>query len=315
MTKDEKVRSGFAPEPAANTDSTEPPAEPQVLAIKRQGDVWRMSKREFLKTVAAGTVVGLAGTAVGCAADDDDDAIPPFQSGGVTYRLIALLDYNATLPDSGTSLAVTAYVESDFYFRSFDQQGALAVNLHESRLADQATVGEIKDFAKTLAAKGSAEPAEQQRFAELFSTATSGTGTVSGRRMQGSESRVERSGRRMQGSTPTSTVSGRRMQGAEGRPEAGSRPQNLGTLVVNNRWYKESHIIATYTDGYTRLSHAGGEAVVQTDALPEIVQMQLPQAVANPSPRPSTVPRTTTARPARPRSPRRRSSGHYWRPN
>lgn len=304
------------PDPA-RTDEVPASSAPRVLAIKRNGSVWRMGKREFLKTAVWGAVAGATGACADRQDEEGDDAIPPFLVGGITYRVIALRDYNAVLPQSGKNVSVVAYVDSDFYFRHFDGDGQLAVNLHESKVTDKAALGEMKQLTQFVAAKFSADPTEQARFAELFS-ATTGSGTsttASGRRMQGSQAETQTAGRRMQGSASTGTVSGRRMQGAEGRVESTSPPRNLGTLRVNNQSYENATILETYTDGYTRVSHAGGAVVVRTDALPEMVQLQLPQAVANPNPVPSAVPKTGVTRPAPSTPRRRRSTGHYWRPN
>ena len=303
-----------------------PDAEPQVMAIKRQDEVWRIGKRTFLKS----TVVGaFASVAAACRNDNpDNDPIPPFAIGGTTYRLMVLPDYNAKLPAAGRNLAVVASVKDDFYFRYFDDSGTMAVNQHESKVADKAALAEMKSLAQRVTAKRSADATEQSRFAELFAT-TTGTGKGSGRRIQGTDARVDSAGRRVQGSMSSGTISGRRMQGAEGRPEARSEPRNLGTLVVNNEKYEDSKVAETYTDGYTRIVHAGGEAVIRTDALPEIVRMQLPLASTSPSPRPSAIPRAVTVpapAPAPPPQPEPQPEpqpsddagsygGHYWRPN
>ncbi len=343
------------PEDEARLEPT--PDEPQVFAMKRRDDLWRMDKRAFLKSMVLGTAVG----AFGCSTADKDnqdnqseegddsiaaleedvqddqgqegeEPIPPFDVGGISYQLIDLRDYNGTLPSSGRNLAVVAYVQSDFYFRYFDAEGNQAVNVHESNVPDQVSVGEIKSLAQTVAAKRSASANEQARISELFTNvrnSTTGAGdTASGRRMQGTRTQTGSGGRRMQGTIPGGPTSGRRLQGAEGRAEAGTPPRNLGTLRINGERYEESRVIATYSDGQTRISHAGGETVVRTEALPEIVQMQLPQPTQNPSPRAAAMPTQTTTtrpvsppvsppkRPSRPSSPpRRRSTGHYWRPN
>lgn len=295
------------PGPAATPD------KPHVLAVKRGEEVWRMGKREFLKRAVLGAV---AGGAACNSKKDDDDTVPPFAIGGMTYRLIALPDYNAELPRTGASLSVVGFVDSDFYFRSFNAAGEMVVNLHESKATDVAALSDLKRLSQTVAARRSIEPAEQTRFAELFAT-TTGTGPRSGRRTQETTGKVEQPGRRMQGSASSGTITGRRMQGAEGRPEVGSVERNLGTLRVNSERYHEVQIVATYTDGYTTLKHADGEAVVRTDALPEIVRMQLPIAVSNPRSRPTAVPTAVPAPPPAPRPPPRSSGGggHYWRPN
>jgi hypothetical protein len=310
MKKPESDSPAAAPDPGAD-------AEPQVLAVKRGHEVWRMDKREFLKRAVLGAVAG-AGACSGQDEDGDpesDDAVPPFVVGGTTYRLIELKSYNAGLPFTGTNLAIVAFINGDFYFRSFDAEGTQRFNLHESQIPapEQAALGDLKRLAQSLALTGSAEPAEQTRFAELHGVMT-GKSTVTGRRMQGTAGEVE-PGRRMQGSASPGTVTGRRMQGAEGRPESPRVRRNLGTLRVNGERYNSATIVETYTDGYTKLSHADGEAVVRTDALPEIVRMQLPIAVPNPGVVPTAVPRTTV-RPA-PSPPPRSSGGggHYWRPN
>lgn len=302
-------------------------AEPQVMAIKRQDEVWRMGKRTFLKSTMVGAFASVA-AACGLDSPDDEnpddqnpinenphnDPIPPFGIGGVTYRLIVLPDYNAELPAVGRNLAIVASVQDDFYFRSFDDQGEMAVNQHESKTSDQAALADMKSLAQTVTAKRSADTTEQARFAELFAT-TTGTGKASGRRMQGTDARVDSGGRRVQGSRSSGTISGRRVQGAEGRLEARSEPRNLGTLVLDNQKYDDSKVAETYTDGYTRIVHAGGEAVIRTDALPEIVRMQLPQASTSPSRRPSAIPRTATVPAESPSGYDRSYSTHYWRPN
>ena len=330
MNDADNDKLGSPPELGANP-------EPQVLAIKRDGSVWRMGKRAFLKTAAAATV---AGATVGCSdpKKDPDNVIPPFVFGSTTYRLIDLKDYNGALPPSGTNLAVVAYVQSDFYFRYFDAQGQLAVNQHESNILERANIAQIKVLAASIAAKGEADPVEQTRFAVLFSEVRADAAkseNSSGRRMQGSDGRVKARGRRMQGSAGTGAVSGRRMQGAEGRVEAGSPQRNLGTLRINNEYYTDSRIEASYTDGYTKLAHTGGTVMVRTDALPEIVRLQLPHPIDNPSQRPSAVPhKAVVPEPSPPRpsppprppprpkpspSPGGGSGGeytsHYWRPN
>lgn len=305
MNPDEPGR----PDPPGPPDASTTPDEPQVLAVKRDEQVWRMGKREFLKRAVLGAVAGAAA----CKTDKDDNAVPPFAIGGMTYRLIALPDYNAELPQTGTSLSVVGFVDADFYFRAFNPAGQLVVNLHESKATDPAALGDLKRLSQTVAARGSAEPAEQTRFAELFAT-TTGTGPRSGRRMQGTTGEVGQAGRRMQGSASTGTITGRRMQGAEGRMEGSSAQRNLGTLRVNHERYNDARIVATYDDGYTKLTHADGEAVVRTDALPEIVRMQLPMAIGNPSPLPTAVPRTEVV-PAPSPPPRSTYGGHYWRPN
>jgi head-tail adaptor len=283
-----------------------------------------MGKRAFLKIAATGAV---AGATLSCSDQkkDPNNAIPPFAFGATTYRLIDLKDYNGALPPSGMNLAVVGYVQNDFYFRYFDEQGRLAVNQHESKVTDAATLSEMKVLASSLAAKGDAEPSEQSRFAQLFSAVRSDaekSQASSGRRMQGSDARLGVRGRRMQRSAAGGTVSGKRMQGAEGRVEAGSPQRNLGTLLVNNERYTDSRIAETYADGYTKLAYAGGVVVVRTDALPEVVRLQLPHPIANPSPKPSAVPRTTTTvvpaapvAPAEPSRPLEREPSHYWRPN
>ncbi|HEV3040915.1 MAG TPA: hypothetical protein VHA33_24320 [Candidatus Angelobacter sp.] len=347
-------------EPESNHEEEANP-KPHVFAIKRGASVW--SKREFLKTAASGIVTAAV---IGCSpknadnasafpSKDPNNAIPPFVVGGTTYRLIDLKDYNGTLPPTGVNLGVVGYVQADFYFRYFNEQGRQAVNQHESKVGDKAALSGMKSLATSLAARGNAQPTEQSQFAELFSAIkldTEKSATSSGRRMQGSNARVEARGRRMQGSAASGAISGRRMQGAEGRVEAGSPQRNLGTLTINGQRYENSRIVESYTDGYTRLAHADGVAVVRTDALPEVVQMQLPHPVANPSRRPTTVPKTTTvvpsapirpvepvrpvepsrsaepvrpvepsrpAEPVRPVEPSRPSEGtytsHYWRPN
>jgi hypothetical protein len=305
-----------------------PDTEPQVIAIKRQDEVWRMGKRTFLKSTA---VAAFASVAAACAGEKknppgananpnpDNDPIPPFGIGGMTYRLIALPDYNATLPAAGRNLAIVASVKDDFYFRAFDDQGTMAVNQHQSKAADQAALAEMKSLAQTVTAKRSADATEQARFAELFAT-TTGTVKGTGRRIQATDARVDSTGRRVQGSASSGAISGRRIPGAEGRLEARGEPRNLGTLVVDNQRYEESKVAETYTDGYTRIVHTGGETVIRTDALPEIVQMQLPRASTSPSPRPSAIPRTTVV-PAPAPTPQTRPSDsyggsyHYWRPN
>ncbi|MCG8463162.1 MAG: hypothetical protein MI919_43320 [Holophagales bacterium] len=335
--KDREIREREAgPEPR-------PDEEPQVFAMKRGDDLWRMDKRAFLKSMALGTAAGAIGcstTDTGEAGDpdepgppvgpDDDgdggggnDSIPPFDVEGISYRLIDLRDYNGTLPESGQNLAVIAYVQSDFFFRYFDAEGNQAVNVHESKVSDQTSVSEMKNLARSVTAARNAGAAEQARLAELFgnvrSSATEAGGAVSDRRMQGTRARSESGRRRMQGTIPGGSTSGRRLPGAEGRAEAGTAPRNLGTLRINGESYRESRIIATYKDGHTKLSHARGVIVVRTDALPEIVRMQLPQPVDNPSPRPTTIPAgESVTSPSAPREPpptRRRSTGHYWRPN
>jgi hypothetical protein len=308
--------------------SQEPPTtpEPQVQAVKRDDTVWRMDKREVLKTAVVGTVAAVIG---GCSSskDDDDlpDAVPPFSVGGTTYRLIELPSYNAKLPAKGKNLAVVAFKDSDFYFRSFDARGKQEFFDHESKVQDQAALGELKKVVQSVTANRIVQPTEQDQIAELFTATTRPAGSTGGRRMQGSQTEAERPGRRMQGSSSTGAVSVRRMQGAEGRLEGSSAQRNLGTLKVNEVSYEESKIVETYTDGYTKVAHSGGEVVVRTDALPEIVRMQLPHAIVNPSPKPSAVPSTGSTTSSSGSSSRssssssggsyRSSGGHYWRPN
>lgn len=325
---DDEIREGEV------TLEPTPDDEPRIFAMKRRDDLWRMDKRAFLKSMALGTVAGVIGCSESAEdipdddSDDSGDSIPPFDVGGISYRLIDLRDYNGTLPPSGRNLAVVAYVQSDFYFRYFDGEGNHAVNVHESNVSDQTAVGEIKSMTQTIAARGNASPSEQVRINKLFTAvrnSATGTGeTVSGRRMQGTAAQTESGGRRMQGTIPSGPASGRRLQGAEGRAEAGRPPRILGTLRINDETYQESRIVATYTDGQTKLSHAGGEIVVRTDALPELVHMQLPQPIKNPSPRSTAVPTQTTTttpvptpvRPSNPSpAPRSSTTGHYWRPN
>jgi hypothetical protein len=113
--------------------------------------------------------------------------------------------------------------------------------------------------------------------------------------------------------------------------EADSAQRNLGVVVINGQKYSDARTVETYTDGHTKVEHAGGTMVVRTDALPEIVRMQLSIPIANPTPMPSAIPQressTTTVvvptepvRPAPPKptpvpSPPRTTTYHYWRPN
>lgn len=321
------------------------PEDAPVLAVKRDGQVWRISKRSFFKSA----VVGMAALAVpGCSdgtpktdaenkkKDDDPppvgaDAVPPFQAGGVTYRVIKLADYNDRLPWAGKRVVVVAYLNSDLYFRSFDERGGIVANQHESRIADKASLAKMKSLVETVAARGRAEAAEQASFVDLFSKVTSSAtakGTeapTTGRRLQGSEGRAESSGRRLQGSTASGRVTGRRLQGAEGRLEGDSAQRNLGPLVVNGERYTDAKIVETYKDGYTQVAHSGGTIVVKTDSLPEIVRMQMSHPVANPSPRPTAIPAAPRVESApvvtpapvepRPSPPSTSYGGHYWRPN
>lgn len=299
--------------------------EPSVFAMKRDGVLQPIGKRSFLKAAAFAAV----GTTVGCSNDDDDDnpevgdAVPPFDVGGVTYRLVILRDYNSQLPPSGTNLGVVGFVGDDFFFRRFDESGRLAVNLHESRVEDKTLLANLKGLSMVLREKGTAEAAEQTRFAALFSETTASTGSAGGgRRMQESAGSTKSGGRRMQGSTSQGSVSGQRMQGAEGRPAAGAKPRNVGTITVNGEQYENVTIVETYTDGYSRIEHSTGTVVVRTDALPEIAQMQAPIAVSQSSARPATMPAqprvTPRPRPApapSPTPPRGGGGSHYWRPN
>jgi hypothetical protein len=319
---------------------------PRVLAVKRDGHVSRMDKRSFLRVAAS--VVG--GASAGCASvakppdetpqQDDDppggagggNAIPPFQIGGTTYHVIKFADYNARLPTAKSRTAFVAFVNDDFYFRAVDDRGTVASNHHESRITDKATLAEMKSIVATVVKKGTAASEEQIQIASLFSKVIASASVVpvettppsSGKRMQGSEGRPQSSGRRFQGSAASGQVAGRRLQGAEGRLEGDSAQRSLGVLVINGQRYSDTRITETYTDGYTKVVHAGGTIVVRTDALPEIVQMQLAIPIANPNPQPSAISEkgsttvVTPAKPPEPTRPRRGSGGggiHYWRPN
>ncbi|MCC6155359.1 MAG: hypothetical protein IT367_16440 [Candidatus Hydrogenedentes bacterium] len=324
--------------------------EPEVFAVRRDGELWRLSKREVLLGAAMGAVTTVA---AGCTPGSDDeksddndgppdtppdgppggsDAAPPFAVGGVTYQIVRLDSYNDTLISSGKNLTVIAFINSDFYFRHFDSKGRRAVNIHESKAEDKVALGKLKQLVQTVSEKASVEPAEQTEIADLFAETTQRVRPGGGRRMQGTEAKPVRVGRRMQGSMSSGSVFGRRLQGAEGRIEAQGETRNLGALKVNNRIYEDSRIVETYSDGYTKVAHSGGEVVVRSDALPEIVQLQLPHPIPNPNPLPTAIPRTATVpktvtaptptpKPKPPRSSGGSGStsgtygGHYWRPN
>lgn len=324
--------------PEAPDSTTEPP----VVAIKRDAEAGGMTKRSFLRTAVGGLVVGAAfARADSPEKKDDDEDEPPgggsggvsFAVGGTTYRITDLKNYNGTLPKSGQNLAIVGYVGSSFFFRSFDAQGRRLADSHESRLADKASLDEIKVLTSTIVAKGSAEAEQQTQFAALFTKVTSSVGTGSGgtpgKRMQGAGGRAEKQGRRHQGSSGSGHVSGRRMQGGEGRSEGDSSERDLGTVVINGKSYDHTKVTATYTDGFSRVTHADGSILVRSDSLPEMVQMQLSIPVTNPTPVPSATPAkpkvvTPSPTPAPPPSTGTRRGTttmtytytyHYWRPN
>jgi hypothetical protein len=312
---------------------------PRVFAVKRNGDIARLSKRSFLKTAAGAA----AGVVAGCSDKDKKDDEPPggggfvapFTVGGVTYSVMKLPDYNAALPPGARSAAIVGYVGSDFYFRAFNDRGEMVTNSHESRVADKASLAEMKELVTAAVKRGKVEAADQAKFAQVYgqvagsasATPTASTSS-SGRRLQGSRGGAAEGGRRLQGSAGSGRVSGRRMQGAEGRPEGDLAQRNLGTVAINGQRYTNTRVVETYTDGYTKVAHAAGDMVVRTDALPEIVRMQLSIAVPNPKPMPSAIPRETTVVTPAPApavtappvtqpipSTPRTYTYHYWRPN
>ena len=300
--------------------------QPKVFAVRRAETLWRSDKRGILKTAAVGAAASVVG---GCSPSRDKNpkdkdpvppVVPPFSIGGVTYSLIKLPDYNAKIPSSGKGAVVIAFVGSDYYLREFGPNGTMTVNYHESKVKDKTALGDLKQVVQSVVTEGGAAPAKQQEIADLFQASVRPSANAAERkRMQGSEAKAEPAGRRMQGAVSSGNVSGRRMQGAEGRADVPGVQRDLGTLNINQNDYNDAKIVETYTDGYTKISHAGGSAVVRTDALPEVVQMQLPHPIANPSPKPSAIPSTTTRSTTVPSSsspPSTRSSGgHYWRPN
>lgn len=313
-------------------------AEPEVFAIKRRGSLWELGRRGAMKTLAAGA--GAAAT--GCREEpvsidtegtsdyefpdenDNDDDDPPvggglqFESGGKTYRIVDLGDYNGGMPAAGTSLFVIGHVKDDYFFREFDSAGSITLNAHESRLEKgNSAVANLKSTTNVVETLGKFEDYHKEnvvRFANEISTSlppgrriqassgvssgnpgrrmqgaagqTVGTGMStgssdpSGRRMQSGIGNDGQVGRRMQGTA--SSTGGRRMQGA-GNQFTNDHRTSFGDLTIGTKTYQNVHVQAVYTDGTCKIEHSGGTEVVQTAQLSELVRLQLPAPVPNPA--------------------------------